>query len=209
MKRPYRLVVEIDDDDRARLRAGARIIVAKSSGTADPSLVWLTCPPAARTVVEWEELYGVYASEIPARDDSVPAILDLVYPAQAGAVYPFTSSGFAAPREAAIPAGHYDVRNESQTAYSFGLVQQAFVDGRPVIAPVHGVTLPPGFTADFTRRAQACVWLAFAPDGGAGTGVAPPAAAFLAFGAERSARCRYDDATASFRVVPAELSNDG
>ena len=210
MTRRCRLVVEIDDADRAGLRPGSRIIVAKPHGNAAPNLVWLACQPAARTVVEWEESYGVYAAEIPARNDDAPVILDLVYPAQRGAVYPFTGSRFAAPvKEAAIPSGHYDVRNDGQDARSFGLAQQAFVDDRPIVAPVHRVALPPGFTADFAGRAQVCVWLSDTLYGGAAVRDVPAGAAFLTFGPVRRVRCRYDRASASFVPVGEFFSNDG
>ena len=199
----HRLTIEIDEADLAAFRDGARnVVVAKSLANVRPNVAWLAWAPVARNVVSWDESYGVYAAEIASSHGGVPRIAALVESAQDGNLYSFGGESFAEPvASRGILPGHYDVRNDAPFAASFGLVQGALVNGAPVLAPLHGVVLPPGFTADFARGSHVYVWAESRLASGAVIARIPPEAAVIAFGAQRkTARCRYDGVTSSFRA---------
>jgi hypothetical protein len=208
MKRAYQLAIDVDEADLAAFRAGPRhVVVAKSLGIMRPNMAWLAWPPLARNVVSWDDSYGVYAAEIPAAHGAVARIVALVRSGHDRLLYSFGGDSFAAPAEApGILAGHYDVRNDATFAASFGLVQRALVNGTPVLSPLHGVVLPPGFTADFTRSANVYVWAESGLASGAVITKIPPDAAVVTFGAQRSAaRYLYDPVTKSFRAAPGTV----
>jgi hypothetical protein len=129
----------------------------------------------------------------------------LVQPAQDGCLYAFGGDAFAAPSFApGIVSGHYDVRNDATFTASFGLVQGALVNGTPVLSPLHGVVLPPGLTADFTRGRQVYVWAERGLASGSVIATIPPDAAVITFEARRNtARYRYDKAANTFRPSSA------
>jgi hypothetical protein len=201
----YRLEIEIDEADLAAFRDGEQqVVVAKSHGNARPNVAWLTWSPSARNVVTWDETYAVYAAEIPSSQGSVPRIVALVQPAQDALLYSFNGEAFAVHGDGpTILAGHYDVRNDAPFAASIGLAQAAVVNGAPVLSPLHGVVLPPTFTADFTGGSRVYVWADSGFASGAVIAAIPREAAVVAFGAEHNAaRYRYDGMTKSFRPSP-------
>jgi hypothetical protein len=205
MRGAYRLEIEIDEADLAAFRDGAqRVVVAKSLGNARPNIAWLAWAPSARNVVTWDELYAVYAAEIPSSQGTVPLIVALVQPARDALLYSFSGEAFAVPGDGPdILPGHYDVRNDAPFAASIGLAQSAVINGEPVLSPLHGVVLPPGLTADFTGGSRVYVWADSGLASGAVIAAIPREAAVVAFGAEHdAARYRYDGMTKSFRASP-------
>ena len=157
----YRLVLAIGDAGlRSLTDARSRLVVARAAGNALPNVVWLAWSPAAETIVRWDDRYGVFAAEVPATNGAALRIIDSVHPAADRRIYPFYGDAFgepvAAPR---VPRQHYDVRNASPAVRSFGLLQDATVDGTVRRSPVNAVVVPPGFTADFTVAAKLYVWM--------------------------------------------------
>jgi hypothetical protein len=199
---PYLLAIDIDEADLPQFRASARsVIVAKSLGNARPNVAWLAWTPLARNIVSWDESYGVYAAETASFHGGIPRVVALVQPARDGCLYAFSGDAFGAPSAApGIVSGHYDVRNDATFAASFGLVQGALVNGTPILAPLHGVALPPGLTADFTQGRQVYVWAEKGLASGAVIATIPPDAAIITFEARRNtARYCYDRVAKAFR----------
>jgi hypothetical protein len=185
--------------------AHARLVIAKPAGNAVPNVVWLAAGAKAATTVRWAETCGVFAAEVAAGSDDALRIIDSVHPAVDRRVYPFYGDAFGEPAEAPrVPHRHYDVRNASPSARSFGLLQDATVDGTPRRSPVNGVVLPPGFTADFTMGAKLYVWMESGDVARGGPPQMPDNAAIIALEPERPAmEYRFDDETAAFvRAAP-------
>ena len=212
MTEPYRLAIDIDEADLPAFRAGAqRLIVAKSFGSSRPNVAWLAWAPLARNVVSWDESYGVYAAEIASSHGEIARVVALVQPARDGCLYAFSGDAFAAPSAApGIVSGHYDVRNDATFTASFGLVQGALVNGTPVLSPLHGVVLPPGLTADFTRGRHVYVWAERGLASGGVIATIPPDAAVITLEAQRNtARYAYDRVAKAFRPSSGAPDNGG
>jgi len=197
----YTLELDIDEVACDALRRDdAVVVVAKPAGNADPNVAWLTLEVVPRTTVSWRESrYGVYASGTAVSGGAVVEFLDRVAPAIDRMTYRFGGGGFGEPvAVAGVPSGHYDVRNETASPATFGLVQSATVNGSEHLSPVHAVVVPPGFTADFAAAAKLYVWVRSRI--AAGSIVAPSAdVTTIAFDRERRARrCRYDGAMRAF-----------
>jgi hypothetical protein len=200
MEQMYTLELSIAEPALARLEAaGWVIVVAKAAGGKAPNVAWLAARAKARTTIRWEERYGVFASETALRCGAEVDVRCLVYPAHDRHVYPYAGGRFGPPvYEAGVPHGHYDVRNDHRAAVTFGLLQSASIDSRPVLSPLNAVVLPADFRADFTAVPRLYVW---AQPAAAARGIlteVPAGAATIEFDGARPAKsCRYDgDATA-------------
>jgi hypothetical protein len=205
----YTLVLAIGDASlRALTDAQARLVIAKPAGNAVPNVVWLAWSPKAATIVRWDERYGIFAAEVPAANGAALRIIDSVHPAVDRQIYPFYDNAFAEPADAPrVPRRHYDVRNASPVARSFGLLQDATIDGTPRRSPVNAVVLPPGFTADFTIGAKLYVWMQAADIAEGVATEVPDNATIVALEPEHPAMAyRFDDETAAFVRAASEAT---
>jgi hypothetical protein len=196
----YTLELSIAEPALVRLGSGCAVLIAKATGGKAPNVAWLAIPAAARTTIRWEERYGVYASETPLRCGAEVDVRTLVYPARDRHVYAYAGGRFGVPvYEAGVPHGHFDVRNDEQATVTFGLLQRASVDSRPVLSPLSAVVLPADFRADFTAVPRLYVW---AQPAAAAHGIVteiPAVAEALEFdGASPAKSCRYDAETTAF-----------
>jgi|SRR5947209_7330797 len=191
---------------RALTDACARLVIARTAGNVVPNVVWLACSPKAATTVQWAEEYGVFAAEAAMGNGNALRVIDSVHPAVDGRIYPFYGNAFGEPADAPrVPRRHYDVRNASPVTRSFGLLQDATVDGSQRRSPVNAVALPPGFTADFTMGAKLYLWT---QAGDVAEGAAPEIpdnATLVALEPEHPAMAyRFDDETAAFVRAASE-----
>jgi hypothetical protein len=212
MAQRFTLTLDIDGASLSALRAaGARLAVAKPAGTFPPNVVWLTCDPAPRTIIAWDEIYGIYGALVPSQAGAPIRILDARYPTADRTLHPFLSDRcFAAPvASERIPSGHYDVDNRAPFAATFGLLQAATVNGASVRSPVNAATLVPGSGADFVSVAALYVWVGPQLATGSATASLPARAALVAFTPDQTTKqLRYDPALAGFAPVVAASTHE-
>jgi hypothetical protein len=144
----------------------------------------------------------LYATSTTLTDDAVLAVAAAVREAEDRAIYPFSGGRFGTrERDARVPARHYDVRNESTDATTFGLLQSASINGELVRGPINAAVVAVSETADFTALTTLRVWLQPAVSGGSVVSVPPDAAAMTYDLNDRVKRYRY--CAAAGRFVPA------
>lgn len=202
----YTLVLAIGDASLRTLTAArARLVIAKTAANRVPNVVWLALTPNAATTVRWDETCGVFAADVASGNGNALHIIDSVHPAVDRRIYPFYGNAFGEPADAPrVPRRHYDVRNASPVRRSFGLLQDATVDGATHRSPVNAVALPPGFTADFVIGAKVYVWIQAAGVAEGGAPDIPDNAAIVALEPDHPTMAyRFDDETAAFvRAAP-------
>jgi hypothetical protein len=204
MVQRFTLTLDIDRASVTAFRAGgARLAVAKPAGTLPPNVVWLTCDPAPRTTIVWDEVYGVYAALVPPRTGAPIRVFDARYPAADRALHPFLGDRFAVPAASErIPPGHYDIENRAPFTATFGLLQAATVNRARVRSPVNVSTVAPSSRADFVAVTTLYVWLGPLLETGSAAAHIPAQAALVPFTPEDSIRTyRYD--LAGSRFTPA------
>jgi hypothetical protein len=197
----YTIVFEVDARSvRAFAETRTHIVIARHGADGVGNVAWLAWPPSGSDIVVWDESYGLYAATAAPRDGQLVKIAAALETARDRSVYPFDGDAFGErQRTAHIPARHYDVRNDSAGAITFGLLQPASVNGSAGGSlPRNAGVVPSSFSADFMALTRASVWTQ--PDAPSGSIVQVPAtAAVLALSAHRrTARCRYDRRNASF-----------
>lgn len=181
----------------------ALVVLAKPAGITPPNIAWLAVEPRPIMTIAWDSVYGVFASQTGVRVGTTVNVSSMVYPAVARRIYTFDGARFAeARREARVPRGHYDVWNAGPSPMTFGIVQNARIDGQLILSPLNAVVLPTDFTADFTPDERVYIWA----QSGVTTSVVirdiPREAAMVTFGRQRLRTYRFDTDTSRFVSSP-------
>jgi len=157
----FTLVIAMGADALSALaEAQSCLVLARSAGNAPPSVVWLTLLPAPATFVCWDEIYGLYAAELAGSVDVALRIVAEVYPVEDRRIYPFSGTDFGTPISAPrIPRDCFDVYNLTQSAMTFGLLQDATVDGFVRRSAVNAANVAAKEKADFSAAATLFIWV--------------------------------------------------
>ena len=160
MRQRGSLLLDVGVDGLSVLTASAaRIVLAKPAGSGAPNVAWLAFEPQHRLTIEWDDLYGVFASESGVRAGSRIEVASCIYPAEARRIYSFDGLRFAEGRpDGRVPVGHYDVWNAGPSPATFGLLQHARIDGALVPAPLNAIVLATDLTADFSPDERIYLW---------------------------------------------------
>jgi hypothetical protein len=199
----YALMIELDAASLAGMKATrSRLVLAKQGTTGRPNVAWLACEPSAETTITWSETYGVYAASPGLATGRALHVTAEIYPATDRSVYSFRGAGFdrAVFEDGVLPL-HYDVRNESGMAATFGLCQAATVNGVTIRGPVNAAVVPAYFVADFAPPTILRMWVV--PRGFGGRIVTVPQdASALPYGdGVLRMRWRYSAGAQSFMIV--------
>lgn len=185
-----------------RVKGAAPIAIARCRRGSAPNVIWVVVPPAPRVEIMWADVYGVFAGPLPSGDRERIRISEARYPAEDRASHVFACGRFGPVlRDPAIPARHFEVRNETPAPAGFGLLQAAVAGERIMLAPVNAVSVAAGSGADLVPEDDVLLW----SDPGAEaatllTGV-PHNALYLSYSGGVSARrCYYDSATGGLAV---------
>ncbi|MGC9217658.1 hypothetical protein, partial [Acidithiobacillus sp.] len=117
--------------------ADAQLIVAKPADNTNrkPNVAWLAFRPLENNSVSWEEIYGIYASNVAMEDGADIAKSSVVNPAVPGKIYDLQPDGaFGPPANGGTPDS-FMVRNRYANAKGYmvvGLTQDAKVGGEVV-----------------------------------------------------------------------------
>lgn len=190
----YALVIEIDAQSLPLLAsAGSRVVLGKQSLTGRPNVAWLAWDPRPSTLVLWNETYGIYAAYGAPVAGTILRLAAEVYPTLDRSVYAFRGGTFSLPvSDERVPPRHYDVRNESNLAATFGLIQTASIDGAALRGPINASVVPTNSGADFTPLTMLRIWLQRSVSNGTIV-TAPQNACVVQYDAQRhTVRVRYD-----------------
>jgi hypothetical protein len=131
------LVLEIEPADLGRIRAAQlRIILARSTGSAAPAVVWHSLEPFEINTVTWRDgTYGLYAATVALVPGAQVVMVALLADAQSGYYYAFTSSAvFEGPYwDPTVGRGDHAINNAMPHSLypqlTFGLAQDATING--------------------------------------------------------------------------------
>lgn len=143
----FRLTIEISSQDTEKINEEGLLVtlVQGDLSQAQPVLLWTSFAPFERNLVQWKDVYGLYASPDPLKPyPNVTQITDLSsqVPANPGVVYPFANGVFGAPGGQVEP-DQYAAENKASRALTFGLTQAITANGEEQAAPpINGVAVP-------------------------------------------------------------------
>lgn len=172
MSLKYDLNLEIDPEDLKILKqAQLKITIAKPTSQdagGPPSVTWLVFDPFQSNKVDWEEVFGMYASATPSNQNgavinkmsSLPSVADAKYYSfDASATFSGPFSGSDSP-----DAGSFRVNNKmpysQYPVLTFGLTQAATVNNSSVSpTPLNAAPVPSQISATFTPITTVYVWV--------------------------------------------------
>lgn len=165
----FTLNTQIATDDLDRFHAtGSSVVVAKGAPGSTPNVAWIALQPLDDNCIEWQEEYGIYASNVEVTQSG--ATLHQISttgdaPVVDGLTYPLTAAGhFGAPTKGGDSGSFYafnDFDNLEAAGYlTFGLFQHANVNGKAVKG--NAVSAAPVIyksTADLTPYTTVSLWV--------------------------------------------------
>lgn len=149
-------------------KSNQNIAIVKSvlGGTPSPGVVlWLSFAPQMSNLVSWTENYTVYETYTQIQHGATIVQSSFTpAPIQVGMKYPFQYGIFQPP----IPgtAGYFGIVNNQGMTQTFGLAQQAVVNGEVVNAPLNAVTVMAGETVLLEPEETLSVFLYTQSDNG-------------------------------------------
>lgn len=194
----YSLNIDIDDGDlSAILNAGQRVTLVKSVGSSPSNVAWVSFQPFKSNTVTWTANYVIYGTPASIRPGTAIAMTSRTGVAREGVLYTFTEGQFT-PAPGGAP-GWYGVQNNQANGISFGLAQQARINGTAALAPLNAVPVLMNEQAMFqvVERVSVCL-TSFENNGVVISSVAGNALAVALTSANPSAALAFHDATNSF-----------
>jgi hypothetical protein len=168
----YRLDLKIDDADVALFRnIGQNIQIAKLVGDASqPSVVWLSIDPWSAVSVEWEETYGLYASNTQIQAGALIHQLNSISADKTEDQISYALGKDTLwtkdPSAASVSPGTYRIENnmidDPRYPYlTFGLTQSATLNESTKVADqiLNATPVPPSNSATFTPLTTVYLWM--------------------------------------------------
>jgi hypothetical protein len=133
----YTLNLSLTDKQLKTFDAETNLIIAKPAKGEDPIVAWQSFKPFEQNTVTWEEQYGIYVSSAAVTNGAhltrmsstaVPALEQKLYTLENDAVFSDPPEGSTGSKGAFCAENKY---TESE-ALTFGLFQDAMVNGKPV-----------------------------------------------------------------------------
>jgi hypothetical protein len=162
----YQLEVMFDKEDLAVIKeAKQKIIIAKPVGDEAAKVAWQTIDPFETNTISWTEEYGVYASDTNVRNGARINKVSTVDQASAGSYYTFKDNTFNPPdkQEPNLGTDQYGIHNllsyDNYKYCTFGLMQQAIVNGKKSMRALNASMVLSHQRATFTPFTNVYVWL--------------------------------------------------
>jgi hypothetical protein len=118
--------------------SGSNVVVAKPTGGSQPNVAWVVYRPLINNMLNWEENYGIYASNVDVQNGArLTQMSATPYPAVASMLYTMQASGaITGPNTGGAPNAYsiLNTYNNLPKGYlTMGLFQNANVDGIDLI----------------------------------------------------------------------------
>ena len=169
----FKLTVNISDNDLAIIqRADQKIVLVRSLRTQDPANVaWVVQDPLPRTVVEWNEEYGLFASLTSVLEGRVIVAQSQTDAQMSQLMYAFSGNVFSPPRpDSSLEPGQYRVVNQESDVegLTFGMLQSLSIAGNPQGSgiPTNASFVPRNNAATFTPLDTVTIFLSSAVQSG-------------------------------------------
>jgi hypothetical protein len=167
----YQLNINIDNAGLNQIyNAGQAVtlvksVVANPLGSGNLPIAWVTFQPLEVNLVSWIENYNIYATTT-----SLVAGATIVQTSVTGApvltgwMYTFAEGQFTG--AVGGSASTYNMTNEQQGMFNFGLSQQALVNGTQVMAPLNAIPVLNNEQATFTPEESVSIFLSTSTNNG-------------------------------------------
>jgi hypothetical protein len=158
----YKLEIDLSQSTLQSLyTAGQNVVIAKpSQSESPPNVAWQVFRPMEANAVEWEENYGIYASTVAISNGAKLTKMSATpFPAAEGSLYPLGSNGYFEAPTPGKEKGSYFASNAYENNLTFGLFQDATVNGKQVMGnAISAAPVPINNVAEMTPYTTVYVW---------------------------------------------------
>jgi hypothetical protein len=176
-------------------------VVSDPLGSGNLPVAWLAFSPLESNIITWEQDYSLYATTTVLQNGATIQMTSQTEGAAVeGVVYSFSEGVFTGGNPGS--ADTYNVDNqESSNSFSFGMAQEATVNGTETMAPLNAVPVLADESVSFTPELQISVFLSSATNNGSVLSqVAGNACTFTLTSQTPTANLGFDDASNTFFV---------
>ncbi|RQS11956.1 hypothetical protein DIE07_10255 [Burkholderia sp. Bp9002] len=173
-------------------------VVAQPLAQGNLPIAWIAFQPLQQNQITWQEQYTMYASTtVLQAGATIQMTSQSTAPVQTGWLYTFQNGQFNGASGGG--ASTFNLQNEQQGNFSFGLAQTAIVNNVQVNAPLNAVSVPYNMSATFTPQEQLSLFLAsYSNNGSVISQVASNALVITLSSQNPYASVGFNDATNTF-----------
>ena len=214
----YGLNISIDSTALQQIYAAGQAVTLVKSVVSNPlssgnlPVAWVSFSPLQENAVTWQETYNIYGTTtVLSAGATIVQTSVTSTPVQTGWIYTFAQGFFTGAQGGAT--GTYNMSNQQNGSFSFGLSQQAMVNNVMVNAPLNAIPVLYNEGASFTPEETVSIFLSNSVNNGVVLSqVASNALAVTLTSQNATANIGYNDATNTFylesaaAVTPAAFS---
>jgi hypothetical protein len=207
----YQIEVNIDQQGLQSIYGANQFVTLVKSIGSTPSatmpVAWLAFQPLESNTVTWVENYSLYATTTVLQSGaSIVMTSQTEGPAQVGWNYTFQNGALTGVAGGA--QGSFNLSNQMQGNFNFGLAQQATVNNVTTFAPLNAVPVLYNEQASFTPQEEISIFLsAYSNNGSVISSIAGNALAITLSSAQPSATLGFNDSNNTFYLeTPASRS---
>jgi hypothetical protein len=167
----YQLSIGIDDAGLKAIYSANQSLTIVKSVVSNPlpggnlPIAWVAFQPLEVNVVTWIENYNIYATTTQLQAGATIAQTSVTgAPVQTGWTYTFATGQFTGAQGGG--ASTYNMTNQQNGMFSFGLSQQAMVNNVPVNAPLNAIPVLNNESASFTPEETISIFLSNSANNG-------------------------------------------
>jgi hypothetical protein len=200
----YQINISIDNQGlQAIYDSGLYVTLVKSVAQQPASqgclpIAWVAFQPQQTNRVSWQEQYWMYATTAPLQAGATLIVSsETSQPIQTGWTYTFKQGQFQG--QSGGGETTFNLNNQQQGSYSFGLVQQAAVNNTQVSAPLNAIPLAYNMSATFAPLETISLFLSsYSNNGSVVSQVASNALVMTLSSQNPVANVGFNDATNTF-----------
>jgi hypothetical protein len=209
----YQLNIAIDSTGLSNIYAAGQAVTLVKSVVSNPlasgnlPIAWVTFQPFQANAVSWIENYNMYATttQLTAGAQIVQTSVTGA-PVMTGWTYTFETGQFTGAQGGS--SGTYNMANDQQGMFNFGLSQQAMVNNVPVMAPLNAIPVMYNEQASFTPQENVSVFLSNVINNGVVLSqVSSNALAVTLTSQSPTANIGFNDSTNTFYLQSATQEN--
>jgi len=207
----YQLTIAIDSAGLSNIYNAHQYVTIVKSVVSNPladgnlPIAWIAFQPLQTNLVSWMENYTIYATSTVLQSGATISQTSVTgAPVQTGWTYTFASGQFAGAQGGA--GSTYNMSNQQNGMFSFGLSQQAMVNNVPVNAPLNAMPVLYNEGASFTPEETVSIFLSSSSNNGVVLSqVASNALTVTLTSQNPNASIGFNDTTNSFYLQTAAI----
>lgn len=206
----YGLNISIDSTALGHIYGAGQAVTLVKSVVSNPlasgnlPVAWVSFSPLQENAVTWQESYNIYATTTVLNAGATIVQTSVTgTPVQTGWIYTFAQGFFIGAQGGA--ATTYNMTNQQNGSFSFGLSQQAMINNVMVNAPLNAIPVLYNEGASFTPEENVSIFLSNSVNNGVVLSqVASNALAVTLTSQNPTANIGFNDATNTFYLESAD-----